>query len=80
MDLSFLIECSAMAVAIRVVIHVSRLADASQLAVVNQLAVVSRLADVSQLAVVNQLVMMVAATVAAIAVAVVAKSVTYSVA
>ena len=37
MDLSFLIECSAMAVAIRVVIHVSRLADASQLVVASQL-------------------------------------------
>ena len=64
MDLSFLIECSAMAVAIRVVIHVSRLADVSQLAVVSQLA------DVT----------MDAATVAAIAVAVVAGNVIYSVA
>ena len=68
MDLSFLIECSAMAVVIRVVIHASRL------------AVVSQLADVSQLVVVTMVVMMVAATVAAIAVAVVAKNVTYSVA
>jgi hypothetical protein len=69
-----------MAVVIRVVIHVSRLADVSQLAVVNQLAVVSQLADESQLAVGRQLVMRGAATVAAIAVAVVAKNVTYSVA
>ena len=70
MDLSFLIECSAMAVVIRVVIHVSRLAVVSQLADVSQLVDVSQLADVT----------MVAATVAAIAVAVVAKNVTYSVA
>ena len=45
MDLSFLIECSAMAVAIRVVIHVSRLADASQLAVVSQLVDASHPAE-----------------------------------
>ena len=76
MDLSFLIECSAMAVAIRVVIHVSRLADVSQLVVASQLVVVSQLADVSQLVVASQLVMMVAAT----AVAVVVKSMIYSVA
>ena len=49
MDLSFLIECLAMAVATRVVIHVNRLADVSQLVVVSQLVDVSQLVGLRQL-------------------------------